>query len=725
MGQGKEDEIGNPASIYKNVPIDSSEQQIRLLTLHPGDWSSEIQCSLVTASLASKPKFRALSYVWGDDPPTCNIRLNEETALIRFNLESALRRLRRSSGGEKMTLWVDAVCINQGDEAEINAQIKLFTLIYAGCQDVFVWLGEYAPQGCGPRVSLQHPTHFLSRDSPKDETKALLERYVADFRGPSEKIDYSFHVACLLFLLSKSRMWNRRKAGEFISRPQPPYWTEMPGVAPQGQVEWSETAVSGKDYTDRLVQALEAAQQSKWWTRVWVLQEFAVSPKVFIGFGTAAVNMGDIPQLRKFHTPHKSNPVLSALNLIGWAEALNFVQARQWVKVYRGQTADPSDSLLMRAFLLVPLSFRKFLVPGRMALFDAVAQGRCFDSRNPRDRVYPVAILMKWIGLDPKIEIDSKIEPRELYRRVSMDQINHWHNHLNVYEPLAPLRFSRLRNEVKNLPSWAVDWTSYGSVARDHGRLTVPRYYQADKGMSLPRPAAKGDILKVSGVRVGAITNVIYLSRDSCRRTWHEIERWLQAPSPCEIWACPGTHAEDSRSPEILRPEAMLRTLCLDMPERNRSAYKRWALHWDYVASLVWQSCDEIKKAGTDASLAAAARCASNSLGLQKGDPNHPLPGAPDIFYWMSLGCREHSLFCTEEGYLGIGGPGTDIGDEVWVLYGGRTPFVLARLHLVLPLWSVDRYGSRYHLESECYVDGFMYGEAASKDLQPKSIEIE
>jgi hypothetical protein len=248
MGQGKEDETGVPGDVYDAVPIDSSKKHVRLLVLHPGGWDSQIRCSLVPASLGSKPKFRALSYVWGDDQPTCRIDLNGRAASIRSNLEGALKRLRRSEGGKEMTLWVDAVCINQGNLAERNAQVVLFPLIYASCEDVFVWLGEL-----GGSDGFPGPAQFLSRGSPK-ESNTLLKRYVADFQGPSEEIDYSFHVACLLFLLSKSRMWNRREAGEFISREQPPYWTEIPGVGPQDQIEGSETAVETKEYTDRVVQ---------------------------------------------------------------------------------------------------------------------------------------------------------------------------------------------------------------------------------------------------------------------------------------------------------------------------------------------------------------------------------------------------------------------------------------------------------------------------------------
>jgi hypothetical protein len=56
----------------------------------------------------------------------------------------------------------------------------------------------------------------------------------------------------------------------------------------------------------------------------------------------------------------------------------------------------------------------------------------------------------------------------------------------------------------------------------------------------------------------------------------------------------------------------------------------------------------------------------------------------------------------SDKGYFGLFPPGTNIGDQIWVILGAQTPFLLRNL------------GSRnaWELVGECYVYGFMDGGA-------------
>lgn len=62
-------------------------------------------------------------------------------------------------------------------------------------------------------------------------------------------------------------------------------------------------------------------------------------------------------------------------------------------------------------------------------------------------------------------------------------------------------------------------------------------------------------------------------------------------------------------------------------------------------------------------------------------------------------------LFVTSTGHLGLGPAGMMSGDIIVVLLGGRVPYVLRRVDDVC-----------WRFVGECYVDGFMYGEA----MQPQ-----
>ncbi|KAG7286822.1 hypothetical protein NEMBOFW57_009139 [Staphylotrichum longicolle] len=71
---------------------------------------------------------------------------------VTVNLALALRYLRLDK--TVRTVWVDALCINQGDAAEKDEQVQRMDLVYANASGVVVWLGAYhgiagaRSQGC-------------------------------------------------------------------------------------------------------------------------------------------------------------------------------------------------------------------------------------------------------------------------------------------------------------------------------------------------------------------------------------------------------------------------------------------------------------------------------------------------------------------------------------------------------------------------------------------------
>jgi hypothetical protein len=71
---------------------------------------------------------------------------------------------------------------------------------------------------------------------------------------------------------------------------------------------------------------------------------------------------------------------------------------------------------------------------------------------------------------------------------------------------------------------------------------------------------------------------------------------------------------------------------------------------------------------------------------------------------------QRRRLFVTKRGHLGLGRADTRVGDEVILLIGGSTPFIVRRAH-----HSVDRKGAPadalYTLIGDCYVHGLMDGE--------------
>jgi hypothetical protein len=120
-------------------PLDGEKAEIRLLRVSPGENDGEISCNLLTASLNDGPVYSAISYCWGDPKDSVPIRLNRSTVQITRSLHGALRRLRQPSNA--VTLWADALCINQNDHEERSRQVQVMH-IYRKADRVEIWLGE-------------------------------------------------------------------------------------------------------------------------------------------------------------------------------------------------------------------------------------------------------------------------------------------------------------------------------------------------------------------------------------------------------------------------------------------------------------------------------------------------------------------------------------------------------------------------------------------------------
>ncbi|KAG7008147.1 hypothetical protein G7Y79_00007g022720 [Physcia stellaris] len=131
------------AGDHIHLPLVKDRNEIRVLNIHPSqDFTAPITCDIRIVSLDDDPVFDALSWCWGSVEDTAKIVVGGNSFSCRQNLDSALRHLRDKV--ECITLWVDAVCINQGDLGEKSSQILLMSRIYGHAHTVRIWLGEAA-----------------------------------------------------------------------------------------------------------------------------------------------------------------------------------------------------------------------------------------------------------------------------------------------------------------------------------------------------------------------------------------------------------------------------------------------------------------------------------------------------------------------------------------------------------------------------------------------------
>ena len=142
---------------YSSSELSVPDTQLRLLELLPPgveQHDTELSCRIVVTQLgASSQHYKALSYTWGNGPLSHFVTIlpdidshgkgGERSALpITESLHTALTHLRHTR--ESIWLWIDQICINQEDHVEKEKKVGIMGPIYAGAEQVRVWLGPAA-----------------------------------------------------------------------------------------------------------------------------------------------------------------------------------------------------------------------------------------------------------------------------------------------------------------------------------------------------------------------------------------------------------------------------------------------------------------------------------------------------------------------------------------------------------------------------------------------------
>lgn len=129
-------------SSYKS--LDANRKEIRVLILEPGERCvlDTLKCSLEHISLLDegRRKYETISYHWGDPSTSSEIALDGEVIGVPRSSEMALRCMRLPE--EPRVLWIDAVCINQANDAERAQQVSIMGDIYRNGTRNLVYLGE-------------------------------------------------------------------------------------------------------------------------------------------------------------------------------------------------------------------------------------------------------------------------------------------------------------------------------------------------------------------------------------------------------------------------------------------------------------------------------------------------------------------------------------------------------------------------------------------------------
>lgn len=229
------------------------DHDIRLLQIYPGQFDDSLQGKIITKNLLLNPRYAALSYTWadenGDASETGTLEVLDDDRIIRItaNCERAIRRLRLPDKSRRV--WIDAVCIDQGDLTERTHQVALMSRIYMSAAEVIAYTGE----GTQQTDKLFDSLNDLSPEKIRSHSDIIIHDILGQAFTLTSPTDFTSLVRSLVLRTSEKcrAIW-----------PSTETWKTV------GQVEQlSETQILDltRDYFSR-----------RWFNRVWVLQEVAL-----------------------------------------------------------------------------------------------------------------------------------------------------------------------------------------------------------------------------------------------------------------------------------------------------------------------------------------------------------------------------------------------------------------------------------------------------------------
>jgi hypothetical protein len=150
--------------------LDPARHEIRLLRIHPGkDASDLIELTVYHTTIERAGDYLALSYAWGANPESKRpVVLNGTDFAVAENLHSALQHIRLPE--EELTIWIDAICINQDDTTEREGQVRQMRDIFGRAKEVLAWIG---PEVTGEEGNVFHFIEIMAQMTP-DKAEQLL-----------------------------------------------------------------------------------------------------------------------------------------------------------------------------------------------------------------------------------------------------------------------------------------------------------------------------------------------------------------------------------------------------------------------------------------------------------------------------------------------------------------------------------------------------------------------
>lgn len=638
------------------------------------------------------PEYVALSYACGEPRDEVEIRLtpgarclgDEDSTTVHVNgtaigvapnLSHALTRLIQIPSVD--LIWIDAICINARDLAERSSQVQLMRHIYGNATQVLVWLGD-------------------------------------DFRG---------EAAQTFKLLSQLALPDEDRSQEEVAE----------GSAVIG------SAAMGWYPLDRWM-ALLLLLRRCWFTRQWCVQEVLLARSdsaTLVLCGRETISWTDVISVCVPLLRHDIEPALNAL--------LNNQIKKSGIEGSDSVETRPTQHLLSFLNVVLLLDQGMHLSESKSISFTGVPVNElssysllcvlCYFTKekltsDPRDAIYALLGLLQKICLVhgvrwEQIVPDYSRSPEETMQDVSARIImeSKWLGLLSIASGLfAP--------QGTSLPSWSIAW-----LQRRSNPLTILDSFSFDASDtrsrgSFPKKIVRSS-LNLSGLRVGTLhTSVSPFDGVSILKICSEMVGY---PSTGESKA------------KVLRTTLVADSIRFGTQEAVEDVEDfRLFLTTYFISQFVTEARDAIHEFGVIETLIQCSRLFDE---LKSCEPGHGYPSTPELQklyeqkvalgstgynhpaptdchysdWWKNAIFRVlpgRHLFLTEDKHLlGLCPKESQPGDEVYILQGGLTPFILRPV-------TQAACKKTFQLVGEAYVHGYMYGKAMSRESEFEEVTL-
>ncbi|KAI1201375.1 HET-domain-containing protein [Nemania serpens] len=413
-------------------------------------------------------RYEALSYVWGDPSNPQHIFFDGDVPFpVTRNLYAALRSLRLPHGGRR--LWIDALCIDQGNYEEKNVQLGLMKRVYQQAEKVIAYLpldaqDERNINELVPKIFHAGVMYKKEKDE-RDESGPAPDQYSGPFNSIS----------------SRETVKVARSESE-------PLGVTLANASMDGKLYLESFGLPPVD--SPLWDSWRRMFTSPYFRRVWIAQEISLGHNFHFCFGDSE---------------GAAEPLFIAHNFLDMhSAAMNMSYNAAWCKSDEEETeATLRDRIVGSANALTMFRERILVQSGRprRRLIDTLATVNKFDATDPRDKIYA---LLGWTSDGASFTQYVNYAPWNSIEQTSATFAKAF---IERGEGVEVLLQAGSRDEEDRWPSWVPHWDnleiSVSYEAARSPRKVSTRILVDESGQTLSIPATILD-------DVGVVNNLVF-----------------------------------------------------------------------------------------------------------------------------------------------------------------------------------------------------------------------